>query len=112
MSNLERFAMDAEERGNLFLQKLLQKQTQRLSAVFNRLVVRSCCHFSHFQCELIGDQDDQIKAVEQTKLTTKKRKGIAYFIRYFPVSVFSISQTSRYRDVSLMKVGIPLDFPK
>ena len=48
MSNLERFTVDAEERGNVFLQKLLQKQTQRLTAVFNRLVVRSCFRFSSF----------------------------------------------------------------
>ncbi|KAF8330358.1 exocyst complex component Sec3-domain-containing protein [Cantharellus anzutake] len=67
MSNLERFAVDAEERGNAFLQKLLQKQSQRLTAAFNHLV------------------DDQIKAIEQTKLTTKKRKGVAHFIRYFPI---------------------------
>lgn len=34
--------VDAEERGNLFVQKLLHRQIQRLSSLFNRLVVRGC----------------------------------------------------------------------
>lgn len=32
-------------------------------------------------------QNDQIKGVEQTKLTSKKRKGVAPFIKYFPIYV-------------------------
>lgn len=32
-------------------------------------------------------QNDQIKGVEQTKLTSKKRKGVVHFIKYFPVYV-------------------------
>lgn len=31
-------------------------------------------------------QNDQVKAIEQTKLTVKKRKGVVPFIRVFPVS--------------------------
>lgn len=32
-------------------------------------------------------QNDQIKGVEQTKLTSKKRKGVAHFIKYFPIYI-------------------------
>src|ERR1700685_2794452 len=32
-------------------------------------------------------QNDQIRGVEQTKLTSKKRKGVAHFIKYFPVYI-------------------------
>jgi len=32
-------------------------------------------------------QAEQIKAVEETKLTSKKRNGVAHFVKYFPVYV-------------------------
>jgi exocyst complex component 1 len=56
------------ERSNEFLVKIFQKQHQRSSAQLDKLA------------------KDQIKAIEQTKMTTKKRKGVAPFIRVFPVS--------------------------
>lgn len=31
-------------------------------------------------------QKEQVKSIEQTKLTIKKRKGVAPFVRVFPVS--------------------------
>ncbi|TDL28196.1 hypothetical protein BD410DRAFT_350073 [Rickenella mellea] len=66
---VERAIADAEDRGNSFFVKLLDKQHQRLKALFDRHV------------------EEQIKAVEDTKLTSKKRKGVAHFIKYFPVYV-------------------------
>ena len=32
-------------------------------------------------------QNQQIKMVDETKLTSKKRKGVAHFVKYFPVYV-------------------------
>ncbi|KAI0068299.1 exocyst complex component sec3 subunit [Artomyces pyxidatus] len=66
---LERFLADADERGNAFLLNFLDKQHTRLKALFDRHVT------------------SQIKAVEETKLTSKKRNGVAHFIKYFPVYV-------------------------
>ena len=40
MANLERYAGEAEERGNVFVQKLLQKQSLRMMTLFRKLVVR------------------------------------------------------------------------
>lgn len=39
MAALEQFTVDADERGNQFIQRLLQKQSQRLGGLFTRLVV-------------------------------------------------------------------------
>ena len=32
-------------------------------------------------------QSDHIKSIEETKLTSKKRKGVAPFIKYFPTYI-------------------------
>jgi hypothetical protein len=66
---LERFLADADERGNAFLIGLLDKQHTRLKALFDRHVA------------------ERIKLIEDTKLTSKKRNGVAQFIKYFPVYV-------------------------
>lgn len=66
---LERFLTEAEERGNTFLLGLLEKQHVRLKTLFDRNVA------------------ERIKGVEETKLTTKKRNGVAPFIRAFPAYV-------------------------
>ncbi|TBU49952.1 exocyst complex component Sec3-domain-containing protein [Dichomitus squalens] len=67
--SLEKFQSEAEERGNTFLLSLLEKQHMRLKALFERRV------------------NDQIKSIEETKLTSKKRKGVAQFIKYFPTYI-------------------------
>ncbi|KAJ2986857.1 hypothetical protein NUW54_g9599 [Trametes sanguinea] len=69
LSSLERFQSDAEERGNAFFLSLLEKQHMRLKALFERRV------------------SDHIKSIEETKLTSKKRKGVAPFIKYFPTYI-------------------------
>lgn len=63
---LERFLADADDRGNNFLVGLLEKQHTRLKGLLDRHV------------------NEQIQGVERTKLTSKKRKGVAPFVRLFP----------------------------
>ncbi|KAH8991916.1 exocyst complex component sec3 subunit [Lactarius akahatsu] len=69
LATLERFLADADERGKAFLINFLDKQHTRLKGLFERHVA------------------EQIKAVEETKLTSKKRNGVAHFVKYFPVYV-------------------------
>ncbi|KAM6498447.1 Exocyst complex component Sec3 domain containing protein [Amanita muscaria] len=69
LAAVERFAVDAEERNNQYFQQLLSKQHTRLKSIFDRHVV------------------DQLKGIEQTKLTSKKRRGVASFVKYFPVYI-------------------------
>ncbi|KAI0961988.1 hypothetical protein AcW1_000916 [Taiwanofungus camphoratus] len=66
---LDRFLGDAEERGNVFLMNLLEKQRTRLKGLFERRV------------------NEQIKTIEDTKLTSKKRNGVVSFVKYFPMYV-------------------------
>ena len=63
---VERFIAEADERQNAFFLRTLDRQHQRMKNRFDR----------HVQ--------DQIKAVEKTKVTAKKREGVVHFIRYFP----------------------------
>jgi len=51
-----------------FLFKMLQKLHDRLAGLFSRFL------------------DDQIKAIEETKVKIKKRKGVIPFMKVFPVS--------------------------
>ncbi|KZP31167.1 hypothetical protein FIBSPDRAFT_724739 [Athelia psychrophila] len=69
IATLERFLVDADEAGNAFLLHVLEKQRMRLKGLFDRHI------------------NEQIKAVEQTKLTSKKRKGVAHFIKHFPIYI-------------------------
>jgi hypothetical protein len=69
LATVERFLADADERGTAFLLNFLDKQHTRLKGLFERHVA------------------EQIKAIEQTKLTSKKRNGVAHFVKYFPVYV-------------------------
>ncbi|KZT75048.1 hypothetical protein DAEQUDRAFT_659540 [Daedalea quercina L-15889] len=66
---LERFMGEAEERGNAFVLNLLEKQHVRLKGLFERRV------------------SEQVKTIEDMKLTSKKRNGVAPFIKYFPVYI-------------------------
>ncbi|KAJ7783605.1 exocyst complex component Sec3-domain-containing protein [Mycena maculata] len=66
---IERFIAEADERGNMFLLNALGKQQMRLKGLFDRHI------------------NEQIKGVEQTKLTSKKRKGVAHFVKHFPIYI-------------------------
>ncbi|PPQ62995.1 hypothetical protein CVT24_006101 [Panaeolus cyanescens] len=63
--SLERFIVDAEEKSNPFVLNFLEKQHSRLKIAFDRHV------------------NDQLKGIEQTKLSSKKRKGVVQFIKHF-----------------------------
>ncbi|KAF9456160.1 exocyst complex component, sec3 subunit [Collybia nuda] len=67
--SLERFLKVVSEKGNQSLLNVLSKQHTRLKGVFDRHV------------------DVQIQDIEQTKLSSKKRRGVAHFVKYFPAYV-------------------------
>lgn len=66
LAALDRGLIDAEESNCEFLVRNLSKLQMRLAQQLERFVA------------------DQIRAIEQTKLTAKKRKGVVHFIKAFP----------------------------
>ncbi|BGP23018.1 exocyst complex, component Exoc1 [Rhodotorula toruloides] len=84
---LDRFVLRGEEDHNEFLSRTLQKQYQRSLAALER----SC--------------KEQIRSIEQTKLTLKKRKGVVPFVRVFPMFVARIeSQLDGADDLNIRKI--------
>ncbi|GAA5845649.1 hypothetical protein JCM5353_001250 [Sporobolomyces roseus] len=69
LATLNRFIEQGERQHNEFLSRTLQKQYQKSLATLER----SC--------------KEQIRSIEQTKLTLKKRKGVVPFVRIFPLFV-------------------------
>ncbi|TNY17143.1 exocyst complex component Sec3-domain-containing protein [Rhodotorula diobovata] len=69
LAALDRFVLRNEEDHNEFFKRVLQKQYQRSLLTLER----SC--------------KEQIRSIEQTKLTLKKRKGVVPFVRVFPLFV-------------------------
>ncbi|KAF9270059.1 hypothetical protein L218DRAFT_888394 [Marasmius fiardii PR-910] len=69
IATIERFMADSDDRNNEFLINMLSKQHNRLKTQFDRHIA------------------EQIQLVEQTKLTSKKRKGVAPFVKRFPVYI-------------------------
>ncbi|GAA5835794.1 hypothetical protein JCM9279_004648 [Rhodotorula babjevae] len=69
---LDRFVLRTDEGNNEFFKRVLQKQYQRSLLALER----SC--------------KEQIRNIEQTKLTLKKRKGVVPFVRVFPLFVARI----------------------
>lgn len=86
LAALELFMSRADERENEFLLKLLEKHHARLKAQFDRYVVSNQCVPLRLSMTP-SSQNEQIKGVEETKLTSRKRGGVVHFIRYFPVYV-------------------------
>src|SRR5947207_13771723 len=66
MAAMERKIINIEEANPEFLVRTLQKFNQRLIGLFNRLL------------------DEQIRAIEDTKVKIKKRKGLISFMKIFP----------------------------
>ncbi|KAI6162084.1 exocyst complex component Sec3-domain-containing protein [Pisolithus thermaeus] len=91
---LERYLSEAEERGNTFFLQMLDKQHLRLKGTFDRHV------------------NQQIKMVEETKLTSKKRKGVAHFIKYFPVYVNRVEQQLVGADGLDIRTSVDLAYEK
>jgi len=69
LSCIERARVDAHERGHAFLLGVLEKQHMRLKGQFDRHI------------------NDQVKSIERTKLTSKKRNGVAPFVKQFPLYI-------------------------
>ncbi|THV06009.1 exocyst complex component sec3 subunit [Dendrothele bispora CBS 962.96] len=69
IASLERFLADADEGSNNILLDALGRQHTRLKGLFDRHI------------------NEQIQVVEQTKLTSKKRRGVAPFIKRFPAYI-------------------------
>ncbi|KAJ7275209.1 exocyst complex component sec3 subunit [Mycena haematopus] len=69
LASIERFIAEVDEKGNMFLYNALSKQHTRLKGLFDRHI------------------NEQIKGVEQTKLTSKKRKGVVHFVKHFPIYI-------------------------
>ncbi|KAJ2932691.1 hypothetical protein H1R20_g4427, partial [Candolleomyces eurysporus] len=72
LGTVERAIENAEQRNSPFFLNLLDKQHTRLKAMFDRYIA------------------EQLKVIEQTKLTSKKRRGVAHFIKYFPSYVIRV----------------------
>ena len=85
IAHLERYKSDAEERGNTFLARFLQKHHARVMAYQARHVVSLLIGNIAFTAKRL--QDELIKSIEATKLSSKKRKGVVHYIKYFPVSI-------------------------
>jgi hypothetical protein len=66
LAALERKMGEVEETNQEFLARTLQKLHSRLSDLFNKFL------------------DEQIRAIDDTKVRTDKRKGVTGFIRIFP----------------------------
>lgn len=86
--SLERFLIEAEERGNIFLHNLLEKQHMRLKGLFERHV------------------SQQIKNIEQTKVTSKKRGGVAPFVLSFPAYLDRVESQLIGADVLDIRAGV------
>ncbi len=71
MVAIERKLVDLEESNQEYLTRTLQKLHTRMLGLFNKFL------------------DEQIRAIEETKVKIKKRKGVIAFIRIFPS--FSLS---------------------
>lgn len=63
---IERKLVDFEESSQEFLARTLQRQHVRLAGIFSKFL------------------DEQIRAIEDTKVKIKKRKGVIGFMRIFP----------------------------
>jgi hypothetical protein len=69
MAVLERAMQDAEDRNAIFYLTILQTQLQRLQGLVERYIA------------------DQVKAIENAQLSNRKRRGVVFFIKHFPVSI-------------------------
>ncbi|KAF8898913.1 exocyst complex component Sec3-domain-containing protein [Infundibulicybe gibba] len=94
LASLERFLAEAEERNNQFLVNMLGKQQNRLRSAFDRHVT------------------EQLKNIEQTKLTSKKRRGVAHFVKHFPVYIGRIETQLIGADGLEVRVSVDAAYEK
>ncbi|KAG5647578.1 hypothetical protein DXG03_008931 [Asterophora parasitica] len=91
---LERFLDDAEDRGSQSLLPILEKQHSRLKGIFERHVKQ------------------QITDIEQTKLSSKKRQGVAHFVKHFPTYVGRVENQLIGADGLEIRVGVDTAYEK
>lgn len=72
LAALDRGIRTAEDKSNEFLLRMFDRAYSMASAILNRAL------------------DEQVKAIEQTRITLKKRKGVVPFVRVFPFFVFRL----------------------
>lgn len=104
---IERATADAEEHGNVFFVHLLEGQQQRLKSLFDRHIVSPLRDYVPELLMIDSAQDEQVKLVEETKVTAKKRKGLAPFIKYFPTYVTRVE--SQLRGAESLEVRSTVD---
>jgi hypothetical protein len=97
MAACERFLTDAEDRNIDFMVRLFQKQLQRLTVSLDQFIVRRvflplpAFSLRQLTCPVAYLlQASQVKSIEGTKITIKKRKGVAPFVKHFPVRPSSL----------------------
>jgi hypothetical protein len=72
---LEKYVLEWEETDQSFIVRTLNKQHDKLGGLFHRFV------------------EEQVRAIEDMKVTAKKRQGILLMFKIFPVqSSISLSQ--------------------
>ncbi|KAL2132178.1 hypothetical protein VTI74DRAFT_4119 [Chaetomium olivicolor] len=83
LATLERKMADMSQSNQDFLNNVLQKLHGNLEAKFKKFV------------------DDQVRAIEETKVKIKKRKGVIHFIRIFPHFTTAVENMLATTDPSL-----------
>jgi exocyst complex component 1 len=91
---IEGFVIALESRSSKYLHGVLEKQHNRLRVLLDRHVVSTLlvCQLDENLTLSFNFQNEQIQFVEQTKLTSKKRKGVAPFVRQFPSYVSRVEE--------------------
>ncbi|GHJ89203.1 hypothetical protein NliqN6_5605 [Naganishia liquefaciens] len=74
MASCEKVMIEQEDSETVFFANIMQYQAQRLQQLVDKFMA------------------EQIRAIEATKLTVKKRKGVIGFVRHFPTFVERIEQ--------------------
>jgi exocyst complex component 1 len=69
MGVLEKYIKQWEETDQIFLVKTLSKQLENLGSLFHRFV------------------DEQVRAIEDMKVTAKKRQGVLLMFKVLPVMI-------------------------
>jgi hypothetical protein len=87
----ERLGREAEEEEtSIFFTTLFDKLLGRQNQIFDAFVVGvwplSSGRVLRSRSGADDMQNEQIRVIEAAKVTVKKRKGVAFFVRHFPVS--------------------------
>jgi hypothetical protein len=88
MAVCEKAIQDAEDRSAIFYLNILQRQMQRLQSLVERYIA------------------DQVKAIENAQLSNRKRRGVVFFIKHFPVRQSKRFPYARHTHVSSMQVFV------